>query len=334
MENINVWQEARKKIKLGIRENFIEIRKMMGYKNEEKLSRILGITRQTLAKFGDVSESNGKTNNTLLISILLLIDRFIYINRYDYDNIRNYLLKFNTYFFKHVWDDENLRKQVQAIDASFFAVDLEKIEFRYSDIWLRTFEYETKEVTNMDNEIFDYTKIPISEIIKKYKIYITSDFLLNSAADIFLEQIFDVLMKNSKKIEISNFTIDSIQKSRISTEYEAYQNGLKALQILNVLEEAKCLIRIKSNPNFSNEIDLIINEILESDISNAIVFSQESSYKILNTINRNNSNGTDFVLKMITKEFKVLSLTLNNDDIDVNEGRGYKICALPSEFEL
>lgn len=323
---MNIWQEVRKKIKLGIRENFTEIRKLMGYKSEESFSEILGITRQTLAKFREPDEINDNTNNTLLISILALIDQFIYSNRYDFDNIRDYLTKIHTFFFDKVIMDEKLRLQVQSRDPFFFELcfDFEKIEYKYINIWLKTFKYESEETLSVKEELVDYTKLTINKIIDRYHIYITCDFLLHKNSVEFLKQFCDILLKKNRKIRISNFTIDMIQRSRISTEYDIYQNGVKALQLLNELEELKALSMMKSNNKSRDEIELIINEILEKDMNNVIVLSQDDSYKILSSVD----NRGDVVTKIITKQYKVLSLNLTDEAIDINKKQGYKVCSL------
>lgn len=334
MNDKSIWEEVRKKIKFGIRKNFTEIRKQIGYKNEETLANILGITRQTLSKFGEPEQDiSNKNNNMLLISILTLMDQFIYNNQYDYDKIDGYIEKFNKYFFESILKDKKIQQQAWLIlpqNSNYISENP-----RYVNAWLKTFEYELEEIQNKNNEVFNYTKLNIRKIIEKHNIcYITSDFLLHNKADKFLKQLFYISGKKNIKIKISKFTIDAIQNNRLTTDLGVYKNVLNILEIIKLLNEDKRLIWIKSNPKINNEVHLIINEILESDISNAIVFSQESSYEILNAVNANNVNGTDIVLKMITKEFKALCLTLNDDDIDMNESRGYKICALPSEFEL
>lgn len=296
----------------------------MGYKNEESLSRILGITRQTLSRFGEIDGITDNTSNTLLMSILTLMEQFLYTNRYDYDNLKDYIQKFDQYFLGDLWNDENLRKRTQLMDPFFFEMDLQKTEFRYIDIWLKTFQYEISENEKEKDELIDYNKLTIRKIIDKYHIYVTSDFLLHDNAEEFFIQLVEIILKKNRKIKISNFTIDIIQNTRISKEYRLYQNGLKALEIVNYLNDANCLSRMKSNYNCKDEIELIINEILKNNINNVIVFSQENSYRILSAIN----NIHDLITKIITKECTSLSLNLTGREVNLNNGGGYKICSL------
>lgn len=333
MSKINLWEQVRRTIKAGVKNNFTEIRKLIGYKSEETLANMLGITRQTLSKFG-IPENplNDKTSNTLLLSIIALMDQFIYANRYDTGNIKDYIQKLDEYFFSAIYADEDLVKKVKLMDCYFFSNYSDKIESRYIEIWLKTFENQENEKERKNTDVISYNQLTIRQIINKYHLYITSEFLLHDRAEEFFNQVLEILIKKNRKIKISDFTIDDIQNTRIAIEYEKYKNGIKALNIINALGTNNFLFRIESNPKCKNEIDLIINEILEKNMNNVIVLSQGSSYKILDTINTNSSSGENLMLRMITKEFKVLSLTLNDDDIDINEGRGYKICALPNEL--
>ena len=75
---------------------------------------------------------------------------------------------------------------------------------------------------SVKEKLVDYTKLTINKIIDRYHIYITCDFLLHKNSVEFLKQFCDILLKKNRKIRISNFTIDMIQRSRISTEYHIY----------------------------------------------------------------------------------------------------------------
>lgn len=322
MNNLDIWAKVRKKMKSGVRNKFTEIRKLMGYKNEESIAEVLGVTRQTLSKFGTYHDAyEDKTHNMLLLSVIALMDNFLYENRFDFDNIYNYIGKLDEYFFSEIWKDEELKDEIESIDLLYFHMN-NTVEGRYIKLWLDTFKNE-KLISEKEYVDIDYREPTIRQIVSNYHIYILSDFLLEDNADKFLEKLFYILSKKGRKVNISNYTIDVIQHSRLSCEGNMYENSLKALKMMQIFEQEKVSQRIKSNPDIDNEVELVKSEIFKLDKKNAIVFTQNNIENILQM----NNYGKNFISDILNLDFKVLCLKLNeNEEISFEERIGYEIC--------
>lgn len=321
MNELDIWQEVRKKMKLSVRKKFTEIRKLIGYKNEESLAEVLGVTRQTLSKFGNCSELEiDNTHNMLLLSVISLMDNFLYENRFDYDNINNYIEELDKHFFSEIWKDNELQEEIESINPFYFFMK-DTVESRYIKLWLDTFKNE-KLIREKEYLDINYREPTIRQIVSNYHIYILSDFLLEDNADKFLEKLFYMLSKNGRKVKISNFTIDVIQHSRLSYEGNIYENSLNALKMIQIFEKEKVSQRIKSNPNIEDEVELVKSEIYKLDKRNAIVFTQNNIENILQI----NNYGDNLLSNYLNLDFKLLCLKLNGDEeLDFDEQTGYEI---------
>ncbi|MEG0855815.1 MAG: hypothetical protein RSG52_04955 [Terrisporobacter sp.] len=311
-------------MKYGIKKNFSEIRKLIGYKNEESIAEVLGLTRQTLSKFGACSDDayEDNTNNTLLLSILAFIDHFIYEHRFDIENIDNYIDELDGYFFSEIMNDNELRNEIENAVPLYFYRDRfytdGKIGNRYVKLWLGTFKYEDKDDENIG---IDYTQPTILQIVSNYHIYILSDFLLEDNAAEFLANLSYILAKEEKQVKISNHTIDVIQDSRLSYEGNIYKNSIEALKNIKGLKDLEMLQIIESNPWSKNEIELVKSEICKLDKKNVIVFTQNT-----NEILKMNSYGVNSISNKLNLDFKILCLKLNeNENINFDEKTGYEI---------
>lgn len=311
-------------MKYGIKKNFSEIRKLIGYKNEESIAEVLGLTRQTLSKFGTCSDDayEDNTHNTLLLSILAFIDHFIYEHRFDIENIDNYIDELDGYLFSEIMNDNELRDEIENLVPLYFCRDVSytdgKIGNRYVKLWLDTFKYENIETKNI---VIDYTQPNIDQIVSNYHIYILSDFLLEDNAAEFLGKLSYILAEEQKKVKISNHTIDVIQDSRLSYEGNIYINSIEALKNIKGLKDIGMLQIIESNSWSKDEIELVKNEIYKLDKKNVIVFTQNT-----NEILKMNSYGVNSISNMLNLDFKILCLKLNeNEDINFDEQKGYEI---------
>lgn len=324
MYSLSIWTKARKKMKHGIKKNFSEIKKLMGYRNEESIAEILGITRQTLSKFGSCSDDayEDNTHNTLLLSILALIDNFVYEQRFDIENIGNYINELDRHLFSEIMNDNELRGEIENIFPLYFYREISytdgKLGNRYVKLWLDTFKYENREKETID---IDYTKPTITQIIGNYHIYLLADFLLQDNADEFLGKLSYILAKEENKLKVSNYTINVIQDNRLSYEGNVYKNSIKALDNLKGLKDIGMLQIIKSNPLAKNEVELVKSEIYKLDKKNVIVFTQNT-----NEILEMNHYGADSILNMLNLDFKILCLKLKeNEEINFEERIGYEI---------
>lgn len=328
MKNVDIWVKVRKKMKSGVRNKFTEIRKLIGYKNEESIAEVLGLTRQTLSKFGtyqDAYEDN--THNTLLLSIIALMDNFLYENRFDFDNIEKYRNELDEYFFSEIRKDDELRPLYYYEELEILYINLyeSNIESRYISLWLDTFKNE-KLSSEKEKVDINYRKPTIRQIVSNYHIYILSDFLLEDNAEKFLYKLFPILWKQRKKVKISNFTIDVIQQSRLSCKDNIYENSLIALELIQIFEEKKVSQRMKSNPNIEDEVGLVKSEIRKLDNKNAIVFTQNNIENIFEI----NNYGYESILN---SDFKLLCLKLNRDEeINIDDQIGYEICDRSSYY--
>lgn len=322
MNNLNLWEKVRRKIKSSIKNNFTDIRKLIEYKQEEALAKMLGITRQTLSKFSvPVDAYSDKTSNTLLLSIIALMDQFLYVNRYDYDKILNYIKQLDKCFFSEVYSDTELVREIEQMDMFFLRLDNQKVQGRYISIWLRTVEYEAEELKATKNIEVKYREPTIRQVTRNFRIYVTSDFLLHKKAIEFFGNFIEIIMNRNNKIRISKFTIDIIQDSRISMDNIIYKNGIDALEIINALNNAAVLQRMESEPGCTDEIKLIINEISEKKLKNVIVFTQEFSDEILKL----NCYGLEGLIDQISGYSNVFCLSLTGDEICFEKQKGYVI---------
>lgn len=326
MENLEIWDKVRKKMKSGVRNKFTEIRKLIGYKNEESIAEVLGLTRQTLSKFGTYQEAyEDNTHNTLLLSIIALMDNFLYENRFDFDNIDKYRSELDEYFFSEIFKDDELRPLYYHEELKMLYANLDEstIESRYISLWLDTFKNEK---LSSEKEDINYKKPTIRQIASSYNIYILSDFLLEDNSMKFLSELFPILWKKGRKVKISNFTIDVIQQSRLSYEDNVYEKSLIALELIRIFEEKNISQRMKSNPSIEDEVGLVKSEICKLDNKNAIVFTQNNIENIFNI----KKYGYESILN---PDFKLLCLKLNRDEeINIDDQIGYEICDRSSYY--
>ena len=234
---IDFLSEARQAIIENFQISMRAIRLLMGYSIAE-LAEYVGVTRQTI---NNLETGKSKMSVMQFLSLAAVVDNYIVSNGDMYQAIEAIL-------------DGNGRKSSGKYDTSFSGFSLLRR-------WFLLFDGEMDfGATMLPGSTFSPDDTNMSQLVRKYKIFVDADALMAEKAGEFFHAFSNYLTSENEKIIIPFRAVEQLQE--LTQDHGMAQRAVQALKLVNWLQQ-KNLVQIRGEASDSNLHDTILSVFIK-----------------------------------------------------------------------